>query len=42
MPNLIRRARRAFGSDAATDILGGMWLVTLLLALLQLPAFLVA
>ena len=35
----LSRARRVLSGDAATDILGGAWLVTLVLTLMHLPGF---
>ncbi|MBM2577553.1 hypothetical protein JQC91_14690 [Jannaschia sp. Os4] len=34
------RARRALTSEPVADVLGGAWLVTLILALFQLPGVL--
>ena len=35
-----RKTAALVGKEPVTDILGGVWLVTLLLALLNLPTFL--
>ena len=37
---LANAAHRSRHADAVLDVLGGVWLVTLLLGLMNLPAFL--